>query len=218
MKGLSMLKRTIAFIKSWWLSRSVDNVMTPSTLPIYVPYRNQKVIIKKHKTANLIINGQLVFHTMKDFLPALTMITLNPGSTLIVNGKFHIGNGSEIIVNKGATLTLNGDREITGSGMTAAVKVLVYEKITIGYDCLISWGVTIMDSDSHTLLGSNPTKQVNIGNQVWIGCNSTILKGSDIGHGAVIGAGAIVAKAIPAAALAAGNPARVIREAIKWSK
>jgi acetyltransferase-like isoleucine patch superfamily enzyme len=54
-------------------------------------------------------------------------------------------------------------------------------------------------------------RRVAIGNDVWIGRSSIVLPGVEIGNGAVIGAGAVVTKAVPAYAIAAGNPARVIR-------
>lgn len=50
-----------------------------------------------------------------------------------------------------------------------------------------------------------------IGDDVWIGCNVTILKGVKIGHGAVVGAGAVVTKDVPDFAIVGGNPARVIK-------
>ena len=53
-----------------------------------------------------------------------------------------------------------------------------------------------------------PTK---IGNDVWIGANSVVLAGVEIGHGAVIGAGSVVTRSIPPYAVAYGNPARVKR-------
>jgi acetyltransferase-like isoleucine patch superfamily enzyme len=52
---------------------------------------------------------------------------------------------------------------------------------------------------------------VLIGNDVWIGQNVIILSGVTIGYGAVIGAASLVAKSIPPYAIAAGNPAKVIR-------
>ena len=55
------------------------------------------------------------------------------------------------------------------------------------------------------------TKPVVIGENVWIGSRVTILPGVTIGEGAVIGAGAVVSKDVPACAVAAGNPIRVIK-------
>nr|WP_276561043.1 CatB-related O-acetyltransferase [Vibrio scophthalmi] len=51
-----------------------------------------------------------------------------------------------------------------------------------------------------------------IGNDVWIGCNSIILPGVEIGNGAIVAAGSIVTKSVPPYAVVGGNPA----EFIKW--
>ena len=53
---------------------------------------------------------------------------------------------------------------------------------------------------------------VRIGNNVWVGANVTILPGVSIGDNAIIAAGAVVTKDIPANMLAAGIPAKVIRQ------
>lgn len=54
-------------------------------------------------------------------------------------------------------------------------------------------------------------KDVIIEDDVWIGCNVTILKGVTIGRGAVVAAGSLVNKSVPAYAIIAGNPARIIK-------
>lgn len=51
----------------------------------------------------------------------------------------------------------------------------------------------------------------NIGNDVWIGTNSLIMSGINIGNGAIVGAGSVVTKDVPEYAIVGGNPARVIR-------
>lgn len=56
-----------------------------------------------------------------------------------------------------------------------------------------------------------PVKQVVIGHDVWIGRSAIVLPGVQIGIGAVVGAGAVVTKNVPAYAVVAGNPARLIR-------
>lgn len=50
-----------------------------------------------------------------------------------------------------------------------------------------------------------------IGNDVWIGFRSMILSGVTVGDGAIIGAGSVVSSNVPAYAIVAGNPARIIR-------
>jgi acetyltransferase-like isoleucine patch superfamily enzyme len=59
----------------------------------------------------------------------------------------------------------------------------------------------------HPSTGGN----VVIGNDVWIGYNVTILSGVKIGDGAVIGTGSLVTHDVPPYAIAAGNPARIVR-------
>jgi acetyltransferase-like isoleucine patch superfamily enzyme len=52
---------------------------------------------------------------------------------------------------------------------------------------------------------------VDIGDYVWVGMNSIILKGVTVGEGAIIGAGSVVTRDVPPFCLAAGAPARVLR-------
>ena len=101
----------------------------------------------------------------------------------------------------------------------------------IGKFCSISWNVSIggADHDYHKISThpfsftpkygftdtgggyssfENPLK---IGNDVWIGCNSVILRGVKIGDGAVIGASAVVTKDVPAYSIVVGNPSKVIK-------
>ena len=95
----------------------------------------------------------------------------------------------------------------------------------------ISWGVTIGPEEhdfsrltNHSFLYSlksftltpykhyNPfEKECKIGNDVWIGCNSTILRGVKIGDGAVIGANSLVNKNVPPYAVVVGSPARIVK-------
>lgn len=58
---------------------------------------------------------------------------------------------------------------------------------------------------------SDPRFEVAIGNDVWIGCQVSILQGVSIGDGAAIGAGSVVTKDIPPYAIAAGVPAKVVK-------
>jgi maltose O-acetyltransferase len=90
--------------------------------------------------------------------------------------------------------------------------------IKIGARALIGAYVEILDSDFHELhpdrrRGGIPRMAlVELGENVFIGDSVKILKGVTIGADSVIGAGSVVTGAIPAGVVAAGNPARVIRE------
>ena len=90
--------------------------------------------------------------------------------------------------------------------------------IKIGADGLFGADVEIFDSDFHDLHperrhdGDQRMLPVVIGDNVYVGMGVRILKGASIGDHSVIGAGSVVTGAIPAGVIAAGNPARVIRE------
>jgi virginiamycin A acetyltransferase len=95
----------------------------------------------------------------------------------------------------------------------------------------ISWGVTIGPEEhdytrltNHSFLYSLKSfeltphkhyspfeKECVIGNDVWIGCNSTILRGVTIGDGAVIGANSLVTKNVPPYAIMVGSPAKILK-------
>ena len=90
--------------------------------------------------------------------------------------------------------------------------------IRIGCDALLGSFVTIFDSDFHDLdprlrRGGVPRMEaVELGENVFIGEGATILKGVVVGAHSVVGAGSVVVTSIPAGVIAAGNPARVIRD------
>jgi acetyltransferase-like isoleucine patch superfamily enzyme len=90
--------------------------------------------------------------------------------------------------------------------------------IRIGSDCLFGAEIQVFDSDFHDLdpdrrgAGTQKKAAVEIGDNVFVGMGVKILKGVSIGSNSVIGASSVVTRSIPAGVLAAGNPARVIRE------
>ena len=123
-----------------------------------------------------------------------------------------------------------GDIRIGDRSFVGLANLTCYRRISIGDDVLVSWGVTMVDHDSHNLnwaLRRNdvlewaqerkdwsnvPHAPVVIADKAWIGFNVTVLKGVTIGEGAVVAACAVVTKDVPPYSLAAGNPAQVIRK------
>jgi acetyltransferase-like isoleucine patch superfamily enzyme len=90
-----------------------------------------------------------------------------------------------------------------------------YKSIIIGKNCLIASGVNIIDSNGHILhsadrtTGRDEPKEILIGNNVWIGLNVIILKGTVIGDNSVISAGSVLKGVFPENSIIRGNPAQI---------
>ena len=105
-------------------------------------------------------------------------------------------------------------------GLSGAT-IYARKSITIGDKCIIGGNVKIFDNDFHP---SDPVQRedtpcehygvapVKIGRNVFIGCNSIILKGTTIGDNAVIGAGSVVSGEVPCNCVFAGNQAKIVKE------
>lgn len=170
--------------------------------------------LKLDKTAKINSNGKLTIGDKENKKSKQeTRFNMSRNSTLNINGNFSIGSGSDIRIFDNADLTL-------GSGyMNGFVQIVCAKRIHIGNDVAIARDVIIRDTDAHKIEDGKheEQKEVVIGNHVWIGTRAIIMKGVHIGDGAVIAAGAIVTKDVPEKAIAAGVPARVIKNNIEWN-
>ncbi len=90
-----------------------------------------------------------------------------------------------------------------------AHSLVVHEGTIIGARCTLRQSTTI---GNKTLADGSESGCPVLGNGVDVGANAVILGPIKIGEGAVIGAGSVVVKDVPAGAVVAGNPARVVRE------
>ncbi|PWB24554.1 acyltransferase [Flavobacterium sp. HTF] len=153
------------------------------------------------------------------------------GKLLIVNnGSCHLGDNvifnsslesnlvglykqSTIAVKKNAKLIIKNDTGFSG------VSIFCESSIEIGKFCNFGGNVAIWDTDFHPIdyklrrkgFESTKTAPIIIGDDVFIGANSIILKGVTIGDRSIIGAGSVVTKNIPNDEIWAGNPIKKIR-------
>ncbi len=163
-------------------------------------------------------------------------LTRGPASTVrrhkirpIAANELVIGTNSivncEIAFDRPSAKVVIGARCYIGSSLLVCA-----EHIKLADDVVISWGVTIVDHDSHAVDWTNRSRDilewregrkdwsdvaiapVTIQKRVWIGFNAIILKGVTIGEGAVVAAGSVVTKDVPPYCVVAGNPARVVKE------
>jgi acetyltransferase-like isoleucine patch superfamily enzyme len=101
----------------------------------------------------------------------------------------------------------------TGTYLNRNTEIVAAESVTIGRDCKIARDVMIMDTDQHPIPGAAlVVRPVTIEDRVWIGARAIVLKGVTIGHDAIVAAGSVVTRDVPPRALAAGVPARVVRQ------
>lgn len=134
-------------------------------------------------------------------------------------GNICIGRGCRISISRNAKLTLGTSFNITGNTTIYCTK-----EITFGNDCLLSWDILIMDTDSHDIIDEdgvkiNYPKSIQIGNHVWIGCRNTILKGVTIGDNCIVSANSVVTNSFTEVNCIIGGHGRslgVIKKGINW--
>jgi len=96
--------------------------------------------------------------------------------------------------------------------------------ITFGADCMLSTDIHMDASDMHPIYDRatgerlNPPRDIEVGDHVWLGARVLLLKGAKIGSGTIVGAGSMVAGTLPENVLAAGSPAKVVRENVAWTR
>jgi acetyltransferase-like isoleucine patch superfamily enzyme len=156
----------------------------------------------------------------------LPLISLYPESRIIVHDRaFLISRSSDTAMGvshpiilrtlrRGASITIHEGCRASGTTICAATTIVIGENVVIGSNA------TIVDTDFHALdpgvrssihdAEMAQARPVNIGANTFVGAGATILKGVTVGNSAIVGAGAVVTRDVPAGAVVAGNPAKVV--------
>jgi len=135
-----------------------------------------------------------------------------------------IGDGTKIRCHEGVVEI--GDKTVMGQECT----ISAYQRVRIGEQCVIADRAMFIDFDHGVVEVERPIRlqgiykrDVEVGNNVWIGYGACILRGVSVGDNAVIGTNAVVAKDVPANAIVGGVPARIIRmreapKELRWER
>jgi acetyltransferase-like isoleucine patch superfamily enzyme len=133
-----------------------------------------------------------------------------------------IGDGSKIRCHEG-TVEI-GEKTVIGQECT----ISAYQRVRIGEQCVIADRAMFIDFDHGVVEVERPIRvqgiykrDVEVGSNVWVGYGACILRGVRVGDNAVVGTNSVVTKDVPANAVVAGIPARIIRmreipEQLRW--
>jgi len=188
----------VSFIHYWsqWFFRTFKKIFIDE--PVF-RYRCKKV------GKNLLLSFKVPLTT-----PNLHMYF---GDNCAINGYSTFGAAA---INENPTLVVGNNTHLG-----YLVTISVGERVEIGADCLIADRVFIADNHGHPLdperrrqrqkVLPEEIKPIKIGNNVWIGYQSVILRGVTIGDNSIVGANSVVSKDVPANTVVAGNPAVIVR-------
>jgi tetrahydrodipicolinate N-acetyltransferase len=137
-------------------------------------------------------------------IPLLDLKTLTariePGS--VIREKVEIGE--RVIVMMGAVINIGA---IVGAGTMVDMNAVVGARAIVGQNCHVGAGAVLAG-----VLEPPSAEPVRIEDEVLIGANAVVLEGCRVGKGSVVAAGAVVTTDIPDHVVAAGQPARVIKQ------
>lgn len=148
-----------------------------------------------------------------DLVSPRTEITVDRGGSLFVGKTFKMREDAILRVRKGASVRIGKNFNLSNRCMLVA-----HESIEIGDDVEFGQDVKVYDHDHDfrapggLKAGKFKTAPVKIGNNVWIGANSIILRGTEIGDNSVIAAGSIIKGSIPANSLVVQKSVTEVRE------
>ena len=185
----------------------------------------------KPYTIRLLINAVRRFYTRWRIVPQFDSVgsgleIIGPHRLEVYGKNIHLGDNVHMQTSSGNMSRLctwpngpDGHGHIhIGSNtlLTPGLQVVSAHQVTIGDNVMIASRVYISDADWHgiydRLASPGPTAPVELKDNVWLGEGVKVCKGVTIGANSVIGAGSVVTKDIPANVVAAGNPAKAIRE------
>ena len=142
------------------------------------------------------------------------------------NNKIFIGSNCSL---KNLTIDMKNVNSVIKIGDKTSIeeaRITSFEpyKIEIGKDCMFSSDIIIMNTDVHkiydvdTKFKTNEGKEISIGNHVWLGMRTIVLKGVNIGDDSIVAAGSIVTRDVKSNTIVSGIPAKQVKINKNWSR
>lgn len=188
-------------------------------------------------------SGNVVFVDRDLKVPKLKLELLGVGALCVfgrnaaVGGRLILGDESLVVLSGQAggrmlqlnlTLRSRNERVFWGSGSSSEGLSTSVKgddvAIVVGDDCMFSWGIWVRPSDMHLIIDPvagtviNDPRDVIVGPHVWVGQNSLLLKGSEIGAGSIIAANTVVSGLLDPMGVYAGVPAKQLRAGVTWDR
>jgi acetyltransferase-like isoleucine patch superfamily enzyme len=146
------------------------------------------------------------------FIGPRVVLQVGRGARIELGRWSWLGHGTKIRCHEGVVEI--GAKTVMGQECT----ISAYQHVRIGRECVIADRVMLIDFDHGVVEAERPIRlqgiykrDVDIGHNVWIGYGACILRGVTVGDNAIIGTNSVVTKDVPANAVVAGLPAKVIR-------
>ncbi len=148
---------------------------------------------------------------------------IGPGARVHLGRWCWLGDGCKIRAHEGEVWI--GAKTVIGQECT----VSAFQHVSIGRECIVADRVMFIDFDHGVVEVERPIRHqgiykrdVRVGHNVWIGYGACFLRGVSVGDNAVVGTSAVVTKDVPANAVAAGVPARIVRmrdepQTLRWA-
>jgi len=146
--------------------------------------------------------------------PGVQIFETAGGGPVILDDRVAIHSNAVLETGRQGSITLGA-----GSSIHPGCQLKAYvAPILIGEGAMIAANVALYSYD-HGMAPDQPIRNqaittkgpITIEKEAWVGTAAIILSGVTIGEGAVVAAGAVVTRDVPAGAIAAGNPARIIK-------
>jgi len=166
--------------------------------------------------------GRLQLDGMAFVCPKVTF-EIGPNAVVHLGRWSWLGHGTKVRAHEGEVRI--GAKTVLGQECT----ISCYQHVSIGRECIVADRTMFIDFDHGVVDVEQPIRaqgiymrDVRVGHNVWVGYGACFLRGVTVGDNCVIGTYGVVTRDLPANAVAAGVPARVVRmrdtpQTLRWS-